>query len=269
MKLTFPDNLSQIQENLRAQEDKLKEVATIYADAIEKGGVVHMYANGHSRVTLEETVVRMGALTGFHPMLSMVLCNFKDVIGADGLRVCQAVEKIEGLAGKVLDEYAVAEGEPLVVVTATGTTPAAVDMAIEFNKRYPENPLIAFSCETQSRETPPSHSSGKNLIHVVEAAQKGIFLNNGMPSGDLSVSFEGKTGSYKLGPLSSIGAMSLTHCLNELTVQILDSRGIKHPVLQNMHLGQTEVNYDSWLADQRKRYARATFREDALTPIKS
>ena len=54
--------------------------------------------------------------------------------------------------------------------------------------------------------------------------------------------------------------------LNELTIRELVARGHKHQVLQNMHLGQTQVNYDAWLADQRRRYARALSNPDRLAP---
>jgi len=155
----------------------------------------------------------------------------------------------------------VAPGEPLLVVTATGTTPAAVDAALEFQKRFPSNPLIALACAKQSREAAPKHSSGKNLWHVIEAAENGIFLDNGMPYGDLSVYIEGLTGKCQVCPLSSIGALSVVQSLNELTLRELDRRGVAHPVLRNMHIAQTEDNYDTWLRDQRRRYAKAMSRD--------
>ncbi|NBQ96412.1 MAG: SIS domain-containing protein [Betaproteobacteria bacterium] len=62
--LTFPQQLERIRQALCAQESALQAVASCYADAIAAGGLVHLYANGHSLMTVCETVVRMGALTG-------------------------------------------------------------------------------------------------------------------------------------------------------------------------------------------------------------
>jgi hypothetical protein len=59
--------------------------------------------------------------------------------------------------------------------------------------------------------------------------------------------------------LSSIGAITIVHSLNELTAKALDRRAIKPLVLANMHLGETRDNYDAWLNDQRERYARALY----------
>lgn len=257
--LTFPAQLNRVRDGLLAQASVLRAVAETFADAIGAGGVVHIYANGHSRVTVEELCVRMGALTGFHPILAVSLTSFTDVVGASGLRVAQAIEKVEGLGAKLLDEVDVALGEPLIVVSATGQTAAAVDIALEFTRRYPDNPLIAIACAEQAREGRPKHSSGKTLYHVVREARRGFFLDNSMPMGDVTTTITGQTGIYNVCPLSSIGALSLVHSLNELTVRALDRRGIKPVVLANMHLGETQDNYDAWLDDQRRRYARALY----------
>ena len=68
--LTFPTQLDRVRDGVLAQGDTLRRVAQHYADAIQNDGLVHVYANGHSRVSVEEMVVRMGALTGFHPLLA-------------------------------------------------------------------------------------------------------------------------------------------------------------------------------------------------------
>ena len=264
--LAFPDQLNRVRDTMRGQAELLSIVASHYADAIESGGLIHVYANGHSRVSLEEMVVRMGALTGFHPILNDGLTSFMDVVGPNGIRLCQAIEKVEGLGGKLLDEIDIGPQDVLLVISATGQTQAAVDMALEFTRRYPENPLVVIASIEQSRDAPPKHSCGKTLYHVAREARLGYHLDNGMPMGDLSQTIEGLTGTYRVCPLSSIGALSVVQCLNELTIRELDRRGYKHTVLQNMHLGQTQVNYDEWLRDQRERYARAIHNPDCVQP---
>jgi uncharacterized phosphosugar-binding protein len=267
IELTFPEKLDIIKKGLYAQQDLLKKVSKIYADAIEDGGLIHVYANGHSKMSVEETVIRMGALTGFHPFLQTGLTSFSDVLGPNGIRVCQQSEKFEGIAAAMLDEYDFGPKDVMVVITATGTTTAAVDMAVEFKKRYPGLFLIAIASKVQSREAKPRHSSGKNLYHVVEESPNAIFIDNSMPYGDLSVTVEGKTGTYQVCPLSSVGALSVIQSLNELTIRELDSRGYQHQVLRNMHISNTSDNYNEWLGDQRKRYARALHHPSRVEPI--
>lgn len=254
---TFLDQLTRVQDVMRAQEQTLLEVASRYADAIESGGLVHVYANGHSLMTVAETVVRMGALTGFRAILSDGLTSFADVVGSNGIRICQSIEKYEGLGEKLLAEIDFGPQDVLVVISATGQTQAAVDIALTFNRQYPDNPLVVIASIEQSKTAPPKHSSGKTLYHVARDAKYGYHLDNGMPYGDVSVTVERTQETYQVCPVSSVGAITVTQCLNELTIRELDRRGVKHTVLQNMHLGQTQVNYDEWLRDQRKRYARA------------
>ncbi len=256
MELTFPSQLDRVRSGVLAQAEALQKVAAIYADALEYGGLVHVYANGHSRLTVEEMVVRMGALTGFHALLNTGLANFTDVIGANGVRVNQAIEKVEGLGEIILNEYDIGPYDALVIVSATGTTAAAVDMALAFKRRYPDHPLITICSLEQSREAPAKHSSGQNLYHVIQESKNGFLLDNCMPYGDLSVSIEGQTGDYRVCPLSSIGALTLVQSLNELTIREMDRRGVRHHVLRNMHLDDTENSYELWVRDQRRRYAR-------------
>lgn len=267
MSLTFPDQLDIVKEGLKKQEKLLKEVAGFYADAIESGGLVHLYANGHSRQSVEETVIRMGALTGFKPILSDAITTFNDVTGANGIRVDQFYEKVEGIGKILLKEIHFGPKDVLVVITATGTTPAAVDMAAEFSKQYPGLKIIGIASATQSVKIPPRHSGGKNLIHILEENPNGYFIDNSMPNGDLSVNFQGKTDCYNVCPLSTVGAISVTQSLNELTIKELDKRGIKHHVLRNMHIADTTDNYDEWLDDQRKRYALASHNPNRVQPI--
>jgi len=264
--LTFPTRLDRVRDGVLAQADTLRQVAAHYADAIQNDGLIHVYANGHSRVAVEEMVVRMGALTGFHPLLAHALSNFTDVVGADSLRLCQAVEKVEGLGAVLLDEVDIGPRDVFVVISATGQTQAAVDFALEASRRYPNHPLVCIASKEQASQAAPKHSCGKTLWHIAQEHEPGYFLDNCMPMGDLTTRVDGRTGNYVICPLSSIGALTLVQSLNELTLRELDRRGHKHIVLQNMHLGGYGVNYDEWLGDQRRRYARAMHNPNAVKP---
>ncbi len=266
--LEFPYKLDTIKESILKQENVLKKVASVYADALAGGGLVHAYANGHSRLSVEEMAVRMGALTGFHPILSNVLTTFTDVVGASGVRINQYIEKTEGIGAKLLDEYDFGPKDVLVVITATGTTPAAVDTAIAFTTRYPKLAIVGIASMEQSKNASPKHSSGNNLHHVIAQAENGYFIDNGMPMGDVSVEVNGQTGIYNVCPLSSIGALAVVQSLNELTIKELDRRGIQHHVLRNMHLKDTRDTYRQWIRDQRKRYSLALNNPDGVKPVR-
>lgn len=254
----FPDQLDRVRDALRAQETALRTVASLFANAIAAGGLVHVYANGHSRLAVEELCVRMGALTGFHPILQVGLTTFTDVVGPNGLRLNQSFEKVEGLGDLLLQEFDAAPGEPLLAISATGQTTVAVDIALAWRRRYPTNPLVLLCSREQARVGAPKHSAGKTFWHLAQEGGAIVhLLDNAMPLGDTTLLVEGATDTYPVCPLSSIGAISVVQCLNELTIRALDARGVRHPVLRNMHLRDTRASYDAWLRDQRRRYARA------------
>lgn len=264
--LTFPEQLSRLRDVIYTQADQLQAVASVYADALAAGGVIHVYANGHSRISVEEMVVRMGALTGFHPVLQVGLTSFTDVVGVNGIRVNQTLERVEGLGAALLEEFDVAPGEPLLVISATGQTQAAVDMARAWVARYPRNPLVVICSVAQSDSAPPKHTSGMNLTHVARTAGRGFVLDNGMPVGDMSVRVAVGDDELPICPLSSIGALSLVQSLNELTVRELVRRGVRPCVLRNMHLADTRKTYGEWMEDQRRRYARTVFNPELRGP---
>ncbi len=269
MSLTFPYCLDRVRDATLAQEAILQSAAKIFADAIAPGGVVHVYANGHSRIAVEEMCVRMGALTGFRAILQEGLTNFTDVAGPNGIRLCQSIEKVEGLGAKLLEEIDVAPAEPLLVISATGQTQAAVDIAREWIRRYPDNPLICLCSVEQSDQGKPKHSCGMNLSHLARRARTGVLIDNAMPLGDTSVVVEGNHDTYPVCPLSSIGAVTVVQSLNELTIRELDRRGIRHHVLRNMHLFDTRDAYNAWIRDERKRYARAMNNPDRIEPLQT
>ncbi len=259
--LSFPDQLERVRLSLRAQHAALTGVARLFADALGEGGVVHVYANGHSRLAVEELCIRIGALTGFHPLLQTGLVTFVDVVGPNGIRLNQTIEKVEGLGRQLLAEVDVGPNEPMLAISATGQTAAAVDAALAWRQMHPNNPLVLLCCREQARQGAPKHSSGKTFWHIAEEGPGVVhLLDNAMPMGDTTVMVSGGTGNYPLCPLSSIGALSVIQCLNELTLRELDSRGIRHPVLRNMHVADTRDTYDAWIRDQRRRYARALHR---------
>ena len=123
----------------------------------------------------------------------------------------------------------------------------AVDIALAWRQRYPDNPLVVLCSVAQSDSAPAKHSCGKNLTHLAREARRGFILDNGMPVGDTSVHVAGATGRYSICPVSSVGGVAIVQCLNELTLRELDRRGIAHHVLRNMHLGDTRDTYEAWI----------------------
>jgi len=141
--LTFPDQLDRVRDSLRAQSDRLHAVAAIYAEAIGR-----RRAGSASTPTVtpalpsRKMVIRMGALTGFHPILQVGLTTSPTSRSQRDSPLPDLGKGRRSRKKKLLQEFDVAPGEPLLVISATGQTQAAVDIAQAWLKRYPDNPLI-------------------------------------------------------------------------------------------------------------------------------
>jgi len=72
----------------------------------------------------------------------------------------------------------------------------------------------------------------------MKQAERLHLIDNCMSAGDVSVAIEGREQQFKVCPLSSIGAFTVAHSLNELTIRELVRRGHKHLVLQNIILAR-------------------------------
>ena len=68
------------------QMEKIKEVATIMADAIEAGRWVHTFGCGHANLPIEEMYPRIGGFVGFHPLCELPLTFFTHIVGEMGYR---------------------------------------------------------------------------------------------------------------------------------------------------------------------------------------
>ena len=209
MTLTFPNQLNQIRDGVLAQENTLLKVAKCFAESIARGGLVHVYANGHSRVAVEKLCVRMGALTGFHPLLCNALANFTDVVGADSLRMTQAIEKVEGLGAKSLTSLNSPPESRWLWCLPLGRHRRLWILPWSSIVDILTIRLIAIASLRQSREGAPKHSSGNTLYHIIQQARRGYLLDNCMPMGDVSIAVEGIEESYRVCPLSSIGALTI------------------------------------------------------------
>ena len=74
--LSYLDASLAIIEKVRAtQINAIARAATICADSIAAGGLVHLFGTGHSRIPVEEIFPRHGSFPGFHPIVELSLTN--------------------------------------------------------------------------------------------------------------------------------------------------------------------------------------------------
>ena len=200
------------------QLENIRKAATIMADSIEKGRWVHTWGCGHATIPCEEMYPRIGGIVGFHPLCELPLTFFTQIIGQMGIHQFLYLERLEGYAQQIMKNYEFSTDDCLWIFSHTGINAVNIDMALEAKKRGMK--VIAFGSAANTGDKPGRHSSGKNLFQIAD-----VVVDSCVPLQDASVTTEKQFD--KIGPLSTLGFVTLVWTTVCSVVEILEQRGVK------------------------------------------
>jgi uncharacterized phosphosugar-binding protein len=204
------------------QLDSIERASRICADAIANGRLVHLFGTGHSRIPVEEMFPRYGSYPGFHPIVELSLTYHTQVVGANGQRQAMFLERVEGLAERILANFSFDPSDVMIVFSAGGLT--AVPIEIAQLARARGLTVVAVTSVQQSLAGTPTHSSGTRLVDHAD-----LVLDLGTPPGDAMVHLDGL--ATPVGPGSSLAAIALVNEIKVQTAELLVDRGAMPPVL--------------------------------------
>jgi uncharacterized phosphosugar-binding protein len=209
-------------EKLDAQGPALDAAASLCAEAIGTGGLVHLFGTGHSRMAVEEMFPRYGSYPGFHPIVELSTTFHTQVVGANGQRQAMFLERVEGLAEVILRNFSLAAPDAMVVFSASGVTANPIEMAM--GARHRGLPVIAVTSVAQSRASASGHSSGTRLLDHAD-----VVIDLGTPIGDALIRIDGLP--TPIGPGSSVVGVAVVNEIKVRTAELLVARGAMPPVL--------------------------------------
>ena len=240
---------------LDEQLDTIGRVSALCADAIGGGHLVHLFGTGHSRIPVEEMFPRYGSYPGFHPIVELSLTNHTQVVGANGQRQAMFLERVEGLAERIVANFAFDPADVMIVFSASGLTAVPIEMAQLARERG--LCVVAVTSVRQSNSGTPSHSSGTRLVDHAD-----IVLDLGTPPGDAMVQIEGL--ATPVGPGSSLAGIAIVNEIKTQTARLLVERGAMLPVLTSPSLVGAEESarlFDAAYAEHAERVARVLRRD--------
>ncbi|MEV0258369.1 SIS domain-containing protein [Streptomyces sp. NPDC050732] len=208
-------------QRVRDEESgNVAEAGTLLADAVESGGRLFAFGAGHSSLAAQDVVYRAGGLA---------LVNLLAVPGVVGVDVMpatlgSALERVDGLAGAVLDSSPARPGDVLVIVSLSGRNSLPVEMAM--NARALGLKVIGVTSVAYATETRSRHVSGtflKDHCDVVVDSKIGV--------GDAELSLDGVDAPF--GPASSVVTNALMQAMTAAAVENLAERGIQPPLLRS------------------------------------
>ena len=200
-------------------KDKVKQLASVFADCIKNDKVIHTFGTGHSHMIGIELFARAGGLGNVDAILD------PDSLTAFGAQRSGAVEKLPGLSDIIYDNYKIEKGDIMIISSNSGRNAVPIEMAMRCQKEGVF--VVAVTNLEQSKATTSRHPSGKKLYEFADCV-----LDNCVPSGDALLNING----IKTGPGSSITSMFLLDTIVCEALKICDAEGIKAYVFQSQNV---------------------------------
>ncbi|MFF4581459.1 SIS domain-containing protein [Streptomyces sp. NPDC001389] len=208
-------------ERVRDEEGaRIAEAGTAIAEAVAAGNRLFAFGAGHSSLPAQDVVYRAGGLA---------LMNFLAVPGTAGVDVMpatlgSALERVDGLAGAVLDSSPASEGDVLVVISLSGRNALPVEMAM--NARALGLTVIGVTSVAYATETKSRHVSGTFLKDHCD-----IVLDSKIAVGDAELTADGIDAPF--APASTVVTSAIMQAVMAAAAGELAARGVEPPLLRS------------------------------------
>ncbi|MCC6441971.1 MAG: SIS domain-containing protein [Armatimonadetes bacterium] len=232
------------------QGEAIERASALCAEAIARGGLVHLFGSGHSRISVEEMFPRYGSFPGFHPIVELSLTYHHPVVGSNGQRQAMFLERVEGFGEVILSNFTFGPHDIFMVFSSGGTNAVGIDVALGARKRG--MPVIAVTSVRHAEAVPARHSAGKKLHEVAD-----LVIDNGAPPGDAMVKVPGL--AEPVGPGSTIGSCAVVNAVKCRVAELLTEKGKPPIVLTSAYfIGEEEATrqIERCYEDYRRRTRR-------------
>ncbi|AZM90374.1 MULTISPECIES: SIS domain-containing protein [Streptomyces] len=208
-------------ERVRDEEGpRISEAGTVIAEAVASGNRLFAFGAGHSSLPAQDVVYRAGGLA---------LMNFLAVPGTAGVDVMpatlgSALERVDGLAGAVLDSSPASAGDVLVIISLSGRNALPVEMAM--NARAIGLKVIGVTSVAYATGTKSRHVSGTFLKDHCD-----IVLDSKIAVGDAELSLDGIDAPF--APASTVVTSAIMQAVMAAAAGELVARGVEPPLLRS------------------------------------
>ncbi len=194
----------------QAESSAISAAADVVADALVAGKTIHAFGSGHSHMLAEEIYYRAGGLKQVKPLL------FEALMLHGSATLATQLERISGLAGQLLDDHGVSDGDVLIVASNSGGNAVSVEAVQEARERGLAT--IAVTSVTHAT-SPAARPTPHPKLHEVADI---VLDNHGVP-GDAAVPVD--AAGTRLGPTSTVVGAALVNAVVAEAIERAASRG--------------------------------------------
>ncbi|MEU8992199.1 SIS domain-containing protein [Streptomyces sp. NPDC048558] len=238
----FDAAIALLQRARDEEAENIEAAGTLLADTVAGGGRLFAFGAGHSSLAAQDVVYRAGGLA------LMNLLAVPGVVGVDVMPATlgSALERVDGLAGAVLDNSPLRDGDALVIISLSGRNALPVEMAMKaraLGARVIGVTSVAYASETSSR-----HTSGTYLKDHCD-----IVLDSKIAIGDAELTLD--TIPAPFAPASTVVTAALLQAVMATAAASLAGRGIEPPLLRS---GNVDGGHD-WNGKVFEKYGDRIF----------
>ncbi len=207
----------------RVEGATIGRVARTWAEGVAEGGMVMVFATGHSRMAVEEAFPRYGSYPAFFPMVELSVTFHTQVVGSNGQRQAMFLERQPGLGDAIWRNFHPNRSDRLLCISHSGVSPATVEVALGGRSRGLH--VTAITSLAHSRASKAEHPTGKRLFECADES-----IDTHVPAGDAVVNVGWKE---PVGPLSSLSSLFIVNLLKVELARCLADMGVILPVISS------------------------------------
>lgn len=208
-------------QRVRDEEaEAIGAAGALVAETAAAGGRLFAFGAGHSSLPAQDVVYRAGGLA------LMNLLPIPGMVGVDVMPATlgSALERVDGLAGVVLDNSPARAGDLLFIISLSGRNPLPVEMAT--HARSLGLKVIGVTSVAYATATASRHRSGDFLKDHCD-----LVLDSKIAVGDAELTADGVGAPF--APASTVVTSALMQAVIATAAGELAARGIDPPMLRS------------------------------------
>lgn len=162
---------SLLKEVLETEIEEMDTGGKLIAEAIQNGGVIHLFGCGHSHIFAEEVFYRAGGLAAINPIFHEPLMLH------EGAAHSSQLERKNNYTQSFIADVDFRPEDVLIVISTSGRNPVPIDVALLAKEKGVK--VVTVTSKEYSKSQESRHISNQRLYDVGD-----VVIDNKAPVGD-------------------------------------------------------------------------------------